>query len=287
MLRKLFAASAAVAGFFTGVALLDYKHLEVTRTKINIPCDSESKSLRIVHISDLHDFEYGSGNSDLFSKVKAAKPDVICISGDLINSRMKAFDNVLLLLEKLMSLNIPVLYGYGNHEENFRDCFEDEFYDYIRRVKELGVTVLNDDYYEYGDIVFAGYTNKLYQFGKFKGVYDLQYDEIAHEFTLPPELTDRKIILLAHNPMYFDLYREWGAHLVLSGHLHGGIIRLPGIGGIISPQKIFSTAYSAGLYKEDNRYMYVSRGLGVHTIPVRIFNRPELAVLDVDFIKEE
>ena len=86
-------------------------------------------------------------------------------------------------------------------------------------------------------------------------------------------------ILLAHNPVYFKQYAAWGADLTLSGHLHGGIIRLPLIGGVITPQAKLFPRYSAGKYEIGEKWMIVSRGLGTHTIPIRFNNKPELSVI--------
>ena len=86
-------------------------------------------------------------------------------------------------------------------------------------------------------------------------------------------------ILLAHNPVYFDDYATWGADLTVSGHLHGGIVRIPGIGGVISPQARLFPRYDAGHFKKDGKDLVVSRGLGTHTVNIRIFNPAELSVI--------
>lgn len=90
------------------------------------------------------------------------------------------------------------------------------------------------------------------------------------------EKTNIYTILVAHNPEYFDDYAEWGANLVLSGHIHGGMVRLPYLGGVISPKVRLFPEYDAGLFEKNGSYMILSRGLGMHTIPVRINNRAEL-----------
>ena len=89
-------------------------------------------------------------------------------------------------------------------------------------------------------------------------------------------------ILLAHNPVYFDTYAAWGADLTLSGHLHGGIIRIPGIGGLITPQAQLFPKYDRGLISVNGKYMVVSAGLGEHTVPIRIFNPPQLILITVE-----
>ncbi|MBR6274349.1 MAG: metallophosphoesterase, partial [Lachnospiraceae bacterium] len=142
----------------------------------------------------------------------------------------------------------------------------------------------DDENYETETINFIGYTNKMKQYGKFKGIYKLSPDELSKELNKKHGNLIRKDkynIMLAHNPVYLREYASYNADLVLSGHLHGGIVRLPFIGGIMSPQTFFSRRYSAGLYKEGSCHMYVSRGLGVHTIPLRLFNRPELAFITI------
>ena len=83
-------------------------------------------------------------------------------------------------------------------------------------------------------------------------------------------------LLIAHNPVYFTNYAAWGADLILAGHLHGGMVRLPGIGGLISPQARFFPKYDSGQYEHKESRMIVSRGLGSHSVMPRIFNIPEL-----------
>ena len=94
---------------------------------------------------------------------------------------------------------------------------------------------------------------------------------------------DKKLmnLMIAHNPIYFPSYKQWGADLVLSGHIHGGIIRIPGIGGLLSPDCTFFPKYDGGMFSEDGATMIVSRGLGTHTIPIRIFNPGELVCVDI------
>ena len=102
--------------------------------------------------------------------------------------------------------------------------------------------------------------------------YDIQ--DLQRHFGNPGK--DAYHILLAHNPVYFEQYARWGADLTLSGHLHGGIIRIPGIGGLITPQARLFPRYDRGLFEKDGKYMVVSPGLGEHTVPIRIFNPPQL-----------
>ena len=94
-------------------------------------------------------------------------------------------------------------------------------------------------------------------------------------------------ILLAHNPAYVPVYKEWGADLILSGHLHGGVMRIPGIGGVIGPDFTIFPKYSGDIYREGDATIVVSKGLGVHSIPVRLFNPAELIVLEMEIELEK
>ena len=93
-------------------------------------------------------------------------------------------------------------------------------------------------------------------------------------------------ILLAHSPLYFDAYAKWGADLTLSGHFHGGTIRLPGLGGVMTPQYQFFLPWCAGIFEKQGHYMAVSRGLGTHSINIRLNNRPQLLVIRICHPKE-
>ena len=108
--------------------------------------------------------------------------------------------------------------------------------------------------------------------------YVLETEEITEALGVCEE-SDAFQILLAHNPVYFKQYAAWGADLTLSGHLHGGIIRLPLIGGVITPQAKLFPRYHAGKYQIGKKTLIVSRGLGTHTIPIRFNNKPELSVI--------
>ena len=92
----------------------------------------------------------------------------------------------------------------------------------------------------------------------------------------PGKVPDQYSEIARHNPAYMDAYLEWGADLVLSGHLHGGLVRIPGLGGIVTPQGFFFPKYSGEMTREGEQTVIVSRGLGSHTLNIRLFNVPEL-----------
>ena len=265
----------------------------------------EADGTNFVLIADLHSNQFGQNNIDLIQKIDSLSPDFIIVAGDLFIGREYSFDVAYDLLQKL-SRNYTIYYSYGNHEQKVEQYEKqlksaqmdtkkshkvDEtndlrviksFAEFMKKVRALGVHVLNNE----AMIRPTGGSRNLRIFG---GSIDLEYFK---RFRRPPMtcnylnscfgtgiLKDYQI-LIAHNPMYFDTYAEWGADLVLSGHVHGGMVRLPFLGGVISPQMQIFPKYDAGIFtkKMDTHEatMIVSRGLGIHTLKIRLFNRPEL-----------
>ena len=280
-MKKFFKIIAYPAVICAALCAKYRKWLEISKTEIDtdIPVD-----LRLCVISDLHDYQYGKNNSVLLNSIKNAAPDYVCICGDLTNSYGNKTERAVKLVKDIVSMGITVIYVQGNHELNMERAYPSVKEKYIQRIKEAGAVLLDDECFTAGNVNFIGYTNKLKQYKRIRGLYKLSYDELEEELDKKAGrmIKDGKYnIMLAHNPVYFKQYAAYGADLVLSGHLHGGIIRLPIIGGIMSPQTFFGTRYSAGLYTEGKAKMYVSRGLGLHTIHLRLFNRPELAMIHI------
>lgn len=238
--------------------------------------------VKLVMLADLHNQEYGAGNELLLGKIREISPDFVCLAGDmLIGHTQKSFEPAQRLVRSLAE-EFPVFYGLGNHESRMRQdvkIYKDRYDRYMEPLKKAGVHVLVN---ERADITVG--ENRFSVFG-----YDLpqKYFEKFNNYTFEvKELTDvigepgeSYSILLAHNPVYFEQYAAWGADLTLSGHLHGGIIRLPLLGGVITPQAKLFPRYSAGNYHIGKKEMIVSRGLGTHTIPIRFHNPPELSVI--------
>lgn len=265
------------------LSLVYRRWLEITCVKIEI--NRYPGSLCIAHISDLHDYEYGKNNELIKNQISLKKPDYICISGDLTNSYADKLDEAVLFLKQLVDEGYKVIYAPGNHEIRIKNQDEDLYNEYIENLKKIGVIYLDAASKVVDDIVFTGYAGRSIHYSKFKPIYKLNTEELKEELSDSlNDISNKKYlsVFLAHNPLYFAQYEAVGADLVLSGHLHGGIIRLPVIGGIMSPQTFWGSKYSAGLYKINNSQMYVSRGLGLHTVHFRLFNRPELAFLYIN-----
>ena len=242
-------------------------------------------AVTIVMLADLHNQLYGENNEILLGEIEKLSPDFVCLAGDMLIGHTKipyeAGQKTVIELAKCY----PVFYGLGNHESRLKhdvDIYGTIYEEYMSLIEKQGVNILVNDKAEFfvGDNKFCVYGYDLPEkyFEKFnRYVYEEKHVEEALGTC---DLTDNCYsILLAHIPVYFEQYAAWGADLTLSGHLHGGIIRLPFIGGVITPQAKLFPRYSAGNYKIAEKEMIVSRGLGTHTIPIRFNNKPELSVI--------
>ncbi len=246
--------------------------------------------VKIVMLADLHNHVYGEHNEILLGEIGKISPDFVCLAGDmLIGNSQISYDAA---KETVMALakDYPVFYGLGNHEARMRTAIESYgtlYDDYMEPLKALGVQVLVNEhaFIRVGNNQFCiyGYDLPWKYFKKFNR-YVLEKSCLEEALGVCNVSGDCYHILLAHNPVYFEQYAAWGADLTLSGHLHGGIIRLPLIGGIITPQAKLFPKYSAGRYHIGKREMIVSRGLGSHTIPIRFNNPPELSVICLDSV---
>lgn len=261
-------------------ALLSMIYLKWLRViHVTIKDAKIQKEHRLVLISDLHNSEYGRENRKLSELIIRQNPEFVLAAGDLLVDTAEETAAALHLLETLTAAGITVIYVPGNHEIKYRTRFPQMWNDYLRKLKSMGVIFLDDASYETEDICFSGYTNKQEQFRKFRKLYPLTVLEMREQ--LPAYQGSKCNFLVTHHPDFFEVYREWGADRIVAGHLHGGIVRLPFVGGILSPQTFFAPKYDLGTYYKGKTTMTVSAGLGVHTIPLRIFNRPDITVIDL------
>ncbi len=227
--------------------------------------------LTIVHLSDLHGAEFGEGNHDLLLAVSEARPDLIVITGDLLDQNQQDADTYIATIAPVLSHLAPTYFVTGNHEWARDDAREVK-----SQLSELGVTVLSnaavtltlDD----ASIILAGIDDP-------NGFADQKTpEELAAE--IYEETEDPFWILLSHRNTHFaPQYSLLGADLVLSGHGHGGMIRLPFTDGLISTERTLFPSYTAGFYEENDSTLFVSRGLGSSGKGFRLFNRPQVAVI--------
>jgi predicted MPP superfamily phosphohydrolase len=253
----------------------------VTDEKIKKPC-------RAVVIADLHNKCYGRKNERLLGAIDECKPDCIMIAGDIPVARPgKKLDTALEFVGSLAD-KYPVYYANGNHEhrmELYKDQYGDMADRYEAGLKSCGVDRLVNVHVDMDAenmSVYGSQIDRVY-YKRFK-IQPMEKEYLDSILGIPD--SDRYNILIAHNPDYFDVYARWGANLVLSGHVHGGMVRIPFTDkGLISPNCRFFPKYAGGIYRENGSTMILSRGLGMHTIPVRIFNPGELIVIDFEPLK--
>ena len=175
----------------------------------------------------------------------------------------------------------PVYYANGNHEQRMKESPDDYQYSYAEykeALKACGVHFLENETvrFEEYNVTLRGLEIPLSCYRRFrKGT--LTVEEIIERIGQPDETTYE--VLLAHNPTYMETYQKWGADLVLSGHLHGGVVRIPGILGVISPAFELFPKYSGDLYRDGDKISVVSKGLGTHTFHIRLWNPAEFIVL--------
>ena len=251
-------------------------HYHLKSNKIKTP-------ITFVMLADLHNHVYGEENDALLSEIKKQAPDFVCIAGDmLIGHSQISYEPAQKFVKKLAE-EYEVFYGLGNHEARMKQnlqIYGTRYEDYMNPLRELGVHVLVNDNEQIrvkGNLVnICGYDLPMKYFEKFNR-YAFETQQLENALGMASKKVYQ--ILLAHNPVYFKNYAQWGADLTLSGHLHGGIIRLPLIGGVITPQAKLFPRYCAGKYQNAGKYLIVSRGLGTHTIPIRFNNPPELSVI--------
>ena len=228
----------------------------------------------IVQLSDLHNQEFGNENERLVKKINKIQPDMIVITGDMLTNTREISNNGDVLIKLLENLNneYPSYYVTGEHEEGLyyedRNKYQIEGTkeDYEKKLSNLGVTVLNDE-----RTIITRQDAKINVYG----LKEHLTGEIQIEKRLGKPNEEEVNILLSHRPVYFDEYTDWGADLIFSGDTHGGMIRLPIIGGVLSAEGFFPE-YDGGLFNKENSIMVVSRGLGNNPIPLRINNRPEI-----------
>lgn len=238
----------------------------------DIPIESDRipaafSGFRIAHVSDLHNDDPGDGFATLLTLLKAENPDIIAVTGDLVDCRTPDMDKSADFMQKALQI-APVYYVTGNHEA----ALYADYPQFEKRLIEMGITVLNNEAVtltrQDESIVLLGFsdpnTEKLDKTGRI----EMMQTHSQSNYT----------VVLSHRPEIFEEYVSGNADLVLTGHAHGGQFRLPFIGGLYSPGEGLLPVYDAGSFTQDETVMYVSRGIGNSLFPIRFNNRPELPV---------
>lgn len=279
MIKYLLIAVCLLILYGIFVVIRDMNRFVVTSYEVRSKKIKEKYTFAM--LSDLHDQSYGKKNDKLAAAILAQHPDSVMIAGDMYTSKEgSGYENALELL-KTLSKKCPVYLANGNHEHKTKECPEvfDHMYErYTKELKTCGLEPLVNEHLilpeQNIDICGLQIGREFFRHFKKKEMPPEYVSQLAGEAS-----KDRFQILIAHNPVYFPEYAGWGADLVLSGHVHGGIIRLPFLGGVVSPAATLFPKYDGGKFTEYGSTMILGRGLGTHTIPVRMWNPGEIVLV--------
>ena len=277
--------TAIITGFITAALLLSilYCRFFIRTVEYTIPLRGIGSPVRIAVISDLHGREFGRENARLIEKIRAQKPDAIFLDGDMIDRSADPTDvqELLRLIKRLHEI-APVYFAPGNHELEYMQTDTS----LLTQVAEAGAVVVNDSY---ADVTLAGQPLRI---GGTMG-HAFYFGRSEEEFSSSPEYqflkafedTDVPKICLAHMPDTFifnGAYNLWNVDLMLSGHTHGGLIRLPFIGGLYAPMQGWFPEYDQGYFRlGEHMQMVITSGLAGHGVIPRINNPPEIVVIDL------
>ena len=293
---------------FLYIALYLNGRLHFETVFYQIPSPKTEERIRLVCITDLHNWTFGKGNENLVARIEGLSPDLILIAGDMITAGNDDIAVAVSLCGRLVDI-APVYYSYGNHEnkmvygENigpgYLEKHEDELFaengeaaDFAAlpmidsrlpdALMEQGVILLNN---ETDSIQVKGCQVDLAGLNMQSGAYYRYSSQMMEEF-LSHEKQNFKIII-GHHPSIYDAVatQRWLQYdLLFCGHTHGGIIRIPGIGGIVRPEGYgpWNGSHDSGLFNTEQGCVFLGRGLGNNNLIPRICNTPELAVIDID-----
>lgn len=295
-----------IGGYFRSE--YEKEHLIVKTYEIKSQKIQSTKTF--VFLSDLHEHDFGERNQKLIQEIDSINPDAVLIGGDMIVCKKQTITEVSERLCCDLSKRYPIFYANGNHEERMQkrsvqnvkrssqavdlhsmqnpDLVQDlnilqsernPYQDYISKLESFGVTYLSNASICVDDVCIHGLNIDKKYYKKFvKDAMDQDYIQSKLGEGLK---SDKFHILLAHSPMYTKAYANAGADVVLSGHFHGGTIRLPFGIGLMTPQFQFFSNQVVGIRKYKNLYHIISAGLGTHSINIRINDKPELIVLQI------
>lgn len=247
---------------------------------VNSEIPKAFNDLKIVHISDLHNKRFGKNQEKILSKIRESNPDIIVITGDLIDRRKYNLEVAMEFIKGAKEI-APIYYVAGNHE-----AWSGKYSEIKNNLIKSGVNVLDDDDLELtreNEVIYIlglkdpDFLTSSYIDGTDTSEVELKLKEWKHRESFK--------ILLSHRPELFNLYCANDIDMIFSGHAHGGQFRTPFGGGLIAPDQGFFPKYTSGKYENNKSTMFVSRGLGNSVIPIRIFNRPE--IVEVTLINNE
>lgn len=281
--QYLFNKCKMIILLLSGVALFCiWQDNDITITKIKYQNDKVPVAFngyRIVQLSDLHNKSFGKHQKQLINKIKEQGPDIIVITGDIIDKRRVGIEAAVELIRQAAKI-APIYYVPGNHEaisENYSELKQKFLEAGVNILENTELTIRKKDTYiniiGVKDPNFYTYDNMTY--------YDDAYQMNNTLISIVQDDNQSFKILLSHRPELFNIYSKNNMDLVFTGHAHGGQFRIPFIGGLVAPNQGVFPKYTSGAYQLNNTTMIVNRGLGNSIVPIRIFNRPEIISLTI------
>lgn len=271
------------SAFFSGVMWSDSTHFK--KIYYRIKTRKITRDCRIILLADLHEKTYGKDNEKLIRAIEHEHPDCIIMAGDMITAGREPDLNPVAKLIVALSKKYPVYYVMGNHELKLKEMpwrYKTTYASFCHALESCGAILLDNcgKYLPGTNIRISGLTQKLAFYRK-RGKTQMEASYVKQKLGVKDKYSYQ--ILVGHNPEYGKAYADWGADLSLAGHYHGGFMRLPFSKnrGLISPKYKLFPHCAGGLIRYRNSCMVVSRGLGMHTLPLRIFNPGELVVVDL------
>ena len=274
--RLLAAAALLLAAFFFA-----WQNNCIVVTEFTYASDKLPKAFDgfvLVQVSDLHNKTFGVEQRALLEKIESVSPDLIVVTGDLIDRRRFDMEPAMELIDGALKL-APVLYVSGNHE-----AWSGHYGELCAALESAGVTVLDDETFT----LTRGGASIAVSGARDPDFLTSSYAQGTDTTDISRFLETRKSetgfqILLSHRPELFELYVASNMDMVFSGHAHGGQVRIPFAGALYAPDQGFFPKYADGRYENGQTTMFVSRGLGNSLFPLRVFNRPELIAVTLHF----
>ncbi len=279
---------AVICVFIACILIIGYDTNRFVVRKYQFKNEKVTDNFRFVLVSDLHNKSYGKHNEKLLKAIEELNPDAVLCAGDMLTAKPGRDFHTAVEFMSALAKNYPIYYGNGNHEYRLKlypEVYGNMAEQYERELKKAGIEPLVNEKKEISgkNIVIYGLEIGKEYYERFQK-RNMEQEYVSSLLGQPDHQACN--ILIAHNPEYFNGYAQYGADFVLSGHVHGGVAKIPVLGGVISPSFRIFPKYDGGIFEErsntgESTVMVLSRGLGMHTIPVRFFNPGELIEITI------
>lgn len=268
MKKTLFKAFGILSLGAMSKALFDTNIIKVEKIQFKTEKLTEKAELRIMQISDFHNQKSRCQHKKVINKVEVLRPDIIVLTGDLIDRRTRNFRSVLAFVDALISIGIPIYFVSGNHEWN-----NPKRHRFLARLSKRKIRILSNNHVE---------LNSKNEYINLAGIEDAATEHENIEMTFSNMKVENYTILLSHSPYVINKYPDMQADLVISGHTHGGQIRLPFIGAAVSPGEGFFPKLDKGIFKwGKGQHLYVDSGVGTTRLPIRFLNQSQMTFIQI------